>query len=149
MPNITKVELSHGLLRRLFSYDPQRGLLVRKVKPSPRGTGRGNVGDILPASFTKGSGYGLYVARVLNHTVNYPRLVWMWHHKNAIEGQVRVKPGGRRDDFRIENLELVRKGRGDIEDLVAQFRRRYPDSRASDSSLKTRGKQWLAEKVGA
>lgn len=104
--------LTHNLMRQLFDYDADRGRLVRKIKPSMLGrgygSGRGKVGDELPASLTTGSKYPGYIANVLGHFVNYPRLVWLWHHAE-VKGRVRTKPGMPKDDFRIENLELYGK----------------------------------------
>lgn len=115
MPSPNKpAALTHALMRQLFSYDAQRGRLVRKMKPSMLGrgygSGRGNVGDDLPPSKTTGSKYPGYIANVLGHFVNYPRLVWLWHHE-SVNGRVRTKPGMPKDDFRIENLELYGKSR--------------------------------------
>lgn len=107
MPNPNRPErITHKLLRQLFDYDAKRGRLVRIKKPGK--TGKGNVGDYLPASRTGGK-YPTYIANVQGHFVNYPRLVWLWHHKSTKGCKVRQRKDVRDadvTDFRIEGLEL-------------------------------------------
>lgn len=89
-------ETLHDFLRKTFTYDDERGRLVRRFKSS-RGPGR--AGEDLKPVLNPTT--GLYAARVGGKVINYARIVWLWHYPSC-RGYVKA-PG---DDFRIGNLAL-------------------------------------------
>ena len=92
-------------LKELFEYNPETGVMTRKV--AVRGSG--------PVGSTVGclnAPLGIMVARVDGKIYSVHRLVWCWVHGETPEGGV-GHVGRDKTDNRISNLYEIRKYKWD------------------------------------